>query len=166
MSTLAQGLTGVIVHLEAASEANSKGLAQKASDHLIQADGLARDSLTEARRSVRALRPVALDGKKMCEAIEDLFTKMTYGTPLRLEFFCQGDQRNLTDNWEENILRISQEVLTNVLRHAQATLFRAKITFAPTEVNLDFRDNGCGFTVGTENNGFGASGGLKNASRA
>jgi signal transduction histidine kinase len=114
--------------------------------------------LAEARRSVRALRPLALDGKKMCEAIEDLFTKMTNGTPLRLEFVCLGTQRNLTDNWEENILRISQEVLTNVLRHAQATLFRTKITFAPTEVSLDFRDNGCGFTVGTENNGFGLQG--------
>jgi signal transduction histidine kinase len=99
-----------------------------------------------------------LDGKQMCEAIEDLFTKMANGTPLRLEFVCLGTQRNLTDNWEENILRISQEVLTNVLRHAQATLFRAKITFAPTEVSLDFRDNGCGFTVGTENNGFGLQG--------
>ncbi len=156
--TLAQGLTGVIVHLEAASEANSKGLLQKAADHLTQADGLARDSLAEARRSVRALRPLALDGRKMCEAIEDLFTKMTNGTSLRLEFVCLGTQRNLTDNWEENILRISQEVLTNVLRHAQATLFRAEITFAPTEVDLDFRDNGCGFTVGTESNGFGLQG--------
>ena len=95
----------------------------------------------------------------MCEAIEDLFTKMTNGTPLRLEFVCLGISTELkTDNGEENILRISQDVLTNVLRHAQATLFRAKITFAPMEVNLDFSDNGCGFTVGTENNGFGLQG--------
>jgi signal transduction histidine kinase len=156
--TLAQGLTGVIVHLEAASEATSKGLSQKAAEHLTQADGLARDSLAEARRSVRALRPLALDGKKICEAIEELFIKMTNGTPLRLEFVCLGTQRNLLDNWEENILRIGQEVLTNALRHAQATLFRAKITFEPTEVRLDFRDDGCGFTVGTDNNGFGLQG--------
>ncbi len=156
--TLAQGLTGVIVHLEAASEATSKELAQKAADHLAQADALARDSLAEARRSVRALRPKALDGKKLCEALEDLFTKMTKGTPLRLEFFCDGTQRNLQDNFEENILRIGQEVLTNALRHSQATLFRARITFTSTEVHLDFRDDGCGFTVGVENNGFGLQG--------
>jgi signal transduction histidine kinase len=101
---------------------------------------------------------MALDGKKLCEAIEELFAKMTKGTPLRLEFFCDGTQRNLLENFEENILRIGQEVLTNALRHAQATLFQAKITFAPTEVCLDFRDDGCGFIVGTENNGFGLQG--------
>ncbi len=156
--TLAQGLTGVIVHLEAASEATSKELAQKAADHLAQADALARDSLAEARRSVRALRPMALDGKKLCEALEDLFAKMTKGTPLRLQFFCEGTQRNLQDNSEENILRIGQEILTNALRHSQATLFRARITFTPTEVHLDFHDDGCGFTVGVENNGFGLQG--------
>jgi PAS domain S-box-containing protein len=156
--TLAQGFTGVIVHLEAASEATSKGLTQKSADHLAQAEGLARESLAEARRSVRALRPLALEGKNLCEALEDLFTKMTKDTPLRSEFVFLGTQRNLPDSWEENILRIGLEMLTNALRHAQATLFRAQITFAPTEVLLDFRDDGCGFAHGIENNGFGLQG--------
>ena len=96
--------------------------------------------------------------KNLCEALEDLFTKMTKDTPLRSEFVFLGTQRNLPDSWEENILRIGLEILTNALRHAQATLFRAQITFAPTEVLLDFRDNGCGFAHGIENNGFGLQG--------
>src|SRR5271170_3150080 len=156
--TLAQGFTGVIVHLEAASEATSKGLTQKATDHLAQAEGLARESLAEARRSVKALRPQALQAKNLCEALEDLFTKMTKGTHLQSEFVCLGTQRTLADNVEENMLRIGQEVLTNTLRHAQATHFQAQIAFAPAEVHLDFRDNGCGFILEGERNGFGLQG--------
>ena len=156
--TLAQGFTGVIVHLGAASEATSKGLKQKSADHLAQADALARGSLAEARRSVQALRPLALEEKNLCDALEDLFTKMTKGTSLRLEFDCLGTQKFLPGDWEENILHIGQEILTNVLRHAQASLFQAQITFAPTEVCLDFRDNGSGFAIDDRNNGFGLSG--------
>jgi signal transduction histidine kinase len=156
--TLAQGFTGVIVHLGAASEATAKGLTQKSADHLAQADDLARGSLAEARRSVRALRPLALEEKNLSDALEDLFTKMTKGTSLRSEFVCLGIQKTLPDNWDENILHIGQESLTNVLRHAQASLFQAQIAFTPTEVRLDFRDNGCGFTHRIKKNGFGLPG--------
>jgi len=45
--TLAQGFTGVIVQLEAAADANSKGLAQEADAHLHRAGDLARESLRE-----------------------------------------------------------------------------------------------------------------------
>ena len=156
--TLAQGFTGVIVQLGAASEATAKGLTQKSADHLAQADALARGSLAEARRSVRALRPLALEEMNLCEALEDLFTKMTKGTSLRSEFVCLGTPKSLPDNWDENILHLGQEALTNVLRHAQASLFQAQISFTPTEVRLVFRDDGTGFTIENKNHGFGLPG--------
>ncbi|HXP58193.1 MAG TPA: histidine kinase, partial [Streptosporangiaceae bacterium] len=53
--TLAQGLTGIIAQLEAAE--HTRADAGELSRHLAQAAALARSSLTEARRSVRALRP-------------------------------------------------------------------------------------------------------------
>jgi len=55
--TLAQGFTGVIVQLEAAGEAMAQNQSSKASGHLERASELARESLKEARRSVKALRP-------------------------------------------------------------------------------------------------------------
>ena len=56
--TLAQGLTGIIAQLEAAEHTRHRP--QEWSRHLDQARALARSSLTEARRSVRALRPNSL----------------------------------------------------------------------------------------------------------
>ena len=58
--TLAQGFTGVIVQLEAAEDAISCGSRKEADNHLHRAGELARQSLSEARRSVHALRPRSL----------------------------------------------------------------------------------------------------------
>src|SRR2546426_1935880 len=112
--TLAQGFTGVIVQLEAVEEAMSKDQAVKASDHLNRAGDLARESLREARRSVQALRPQALEEKPLSEALKDLIDKMTGGTAVRAEFTLRGHPRELSAEWEANILRIGQEVLTNI----------------------------------------------------
>ena len=156
--TLAQGFTGVIVQLEAAADAKSKGLAKEAEEHLDRAGDLARESLKEARRSVRALRPQALEEKDLCEALGALFKKMTTGTSLRCEFMLQGEPRKLPPEWDENLLRIAQEVLTNALRHAQAGHFKAQIAFAPDAVRLELRDNGSGFDPAGKYDGFGLMG--------
>jgi PAS domain S-box-containing protein len=156
--TLAQGFTGVIMQLEAAEEAMSRSLAGKAEEHVIRAGELAREGLGEARRSVRALRPLALDRKDLCEALEDLIQKMTAGTPVRAEFNVHGKPRELPLEWEENLLRIGQEVLTNVLRHAQASEFNAQLTFDDGEIRLDLRDNGSGFDPAGRHDGFGLQG--------
>src|SRR3989442_2459096 len=89
--TLAQGFTGVIVQLEAAADATSKGLANEADEHLGRAADLARGSLKEARRSVRALRPLALEDKGLPEALDNLLRKMTAATTLWRNFSFQRD---------------------------------------------------------------------------
>jgi PAS domain S-box-containing protein len=156
--TLAQGFTGVIVQLEAAADATSQGLMKEADEHLGRAADLARESLKEARRSVRALRPLALENKDLGEAIDNLMRKMTAGTTLRGKFSVHGRPRPLAADWEENFLRIGQEVLTNALRHARATEFHAKLAFRADEVSLELRDNGCGFDPEINHDGFGLIG--------
>jgi PAS domain S-box-containing protein len=156
--TLAQGFTGVIVQLEAAADATAKGFAAAAGDHLNRAGELARESLREARRSVQALRPQALEENDLCEALESLLKKMTAGTSLRAEFVLNGQSRPRPAEWDENLLRIGQEVLTNALRHAQATYFKAELAFATDEVRLDLRDNGRGFDPESRHDGFGLLG--------
>jgi signal transduction histidine kinase len=156
--TLAQGFTGVIVQLEAAGEAMSQSRTARVSDHLNQASELARESLREARRSVQALRPQALEGKQLSDALKDLVKKMTAGTTVKAEFTSQGEQQKLPPEWEANLLRIGQEVLTNVLRHAQASEFEVRLVFDGREIRLDLRDNGCGFNPRRRHEGFGLQG--------
>jgi len=144
--------------LEAAADATSKGLTKEADEHLGRAGDLARESLKEARRSVRALRPLALENKDLCEALDNLIRKMTAGTTLRATFLMHGRRRPLSPEWEENLLHIGQEVLTNALRHAHATEFHTDLVFGTNEVRLELRDNGQGFDPRIKHDGFGLIG--------
>src|SRR5947209_2747136 len=156
--TLAQGFTGVIVQLEAVEEAMSRNQGVKASGHLDRAGELARESLREARRSVQALRPQALEEKQLSEALKDLIEKMTRGTTVHANFSLQGKRRKLPPEWESNLLRIGQEALTNVLRHARANEFKVLLVFDSSEIRLELRDNGCGFDPQRKHEGFGLQG--------
>src|ERR1017187_2430071 len=156
--TLAQGFTGVILQLEVVEEALSQRLSAKAGEHLRRASELARESLREARRSVWALRPQTLEEKDLCEALRGLIQKLTAGTPVRAEFIVQGKPRELPLDWEDNLLRIGQEVLTNALRHAQASEFNAQLAFDDGAVRLSLHDNGRGFDPAGRHDGFGLQG--------
>lgn len=156
--TLAQGFTGVIVQLEAAEEAMAQNQVSKVSGHLERASGLARHSLQEARRSVRALRPQALEENSLSIALKDLIEKMTSGTPVRAILTVDGEPGQLPSEWENNLLRIGQEVLTNTLRHSKATEFHGRLCFDGREVGLHLRDNGIGFDTESRHEGFGLQG--------
>ena len=57
-----------------------------------------------------------------------------------------GDVRALCEVVEENLLRIGQEALTNVIKHAGASEVRVSLDFGPQAVTLRVKDNGRGFT--------------------
>lgn len=156
--TLAQGLTGIIVQLEAAEDAQARGLTRDAVAHVERASDLARESLQEARRSVNALRPLVLAEKNLCVALEELIGKMTMGTNLRAEFTFQRQPHALPQAWEDNLLRVGQEVLTNTIRHARATHFKAHLVFDPEMIRMELRDDGRGFDPESRHDGFGLRG--------
>lgn len=156
--TLAQGFTGVIVQLEAAEDAARRGLGREAEHHVVMARNLARESLSEARRSVQALRPQPLEEGGLTDALRALFGKLTEGVLLHVDFKVVGEPRALPAEWEANLFRIAQEVLTNVLRHAQASRMVATIAFTSDEVRLDFVDDGRGFDPTARSDGYGLLG--------
>jgi PAS domain S-box-containing protein len=156
--TIAQGLMGVIVQLQAAEDATSKGYKKQARDHLQNASTLARDGLNEARRSVSALRPQALEKATFWEALQRLVKNATAGTGLRTEFRIRGKARDLSPKAEENLLHIGQEALTNALKYAHATQFDVRLSFKANEIRLELQDNGTGFNVQERQDGFGLKG--------
>ncbi|MEO8777932.1 MAG: histidine kinase [Rhodanobacter sp.] len=156
--TLAQGFTGIIVQLEAAEDAKLQGLSNEAHTHFDRARALARESLKEARRSVQALRPRALEKEQLCQALSTQLAKMSAGSRTQCEFSLQGTPRELPREWDEHILRIFQEALTNVLRHAKASHFKAMISYETDAVRLELCDTGQGFDAEGEHDGYGLLG--------
>ncbi|PYK65269.1 MAG: hypothetical protein DME50_09135 [Verrucomicrobia bacterium] len=156
--TLAQGFTGVIVQLEAAEDAIACCRRKEANEHLQRASELARCSLNEARRSVHALRPQALQGGNFWGALKGIIKNTTAGTALNTTFNLRGKMRHLPLVWQENLLHIGQEALTNALKYAHPRNFETKLTFNTKELHLELRDDGDGFKVKERHDGFGLAG--------
>jgi PAS domain S-box-containing protein len=153
--TLAQGFTGVIAQLQAAKGATRLA---DASAHIERAENLARSSLGEARRSVRALRPRSLREATLSMALENMLSAVAHDSGLKADFVIQGEQRPIPPDWEEGLLRVAQESLTNTIRHAQAQNFRVRLSFEIQQIQLKLVDDGRGFNPGAEHEGFGLIG--------
>jgi signal transduction histidine kinase len=156
--TLAQGFTGVIVQLEAAEDAISYGSRKEADNHLHRAGELARRSLSEARRSVHALRPQALQEHNFWDALKGMIKNTTVGTALHTRFAAQGKPPELPQAWQENLLHIGQEALTNTLKYAHAHNFVTRLSYKARELRLELRDDGDGFKVKEGHDGVGLAG--------
>jgi len=151
--TLAQGFTGVIIQLDTAVDALRDEEPEAAAKHIGRARELARESLDEARRSVHALRPQALEKADFADALKAIITNTTAGTSLQCDFQLKGEPRKLQSSVEENLLHIGQEALTNTLKHACATTFQARLSFDSDAARLELRDNGKGFNIDSTKGG-------------
>ena len=156
--TLAQGFTGVIVQLEAVEDAIACCRRKEANGHLRRASELARQSLNEARRSVHALRPQALQRGNFWEALKGIVKNTTAGTTLHTRFELRGKLRELPLVWEENLLHIGQEALTNALKYARPRNFETRLICNTKELRLELRDDGGGFKINGRHDGFGLAG--------
>jgi signal transduction histidine kinase len=140
---LAQGLTGIVTQLEAAEAATARPADH--GRHLDNAKRLARDSLTEARRSVQALRPQNLEGSGLPEAIDEVVREWTRVHEVNAELITTGTRRVLLPEIEAALLRTAQEALANVARHAAAGRVGLTLSYMEDVVTLDVRDDGDGF---------------------
>ena len=146
--TLAQGLTGIITQLEAADQLRNDHAERQR--HLEQARKLARESLSEARRSVQALRPGQLEDTRLPEALAKLAKEWSQatGVPVRLE--TTGEVVPLPPELEVTLFRVAQEALANAAKHANATRVGLTVSYLEDMVLLDVRDDGAGFDIGVE----------------
>jgi signal transduction histidine kinase len=140
---LAQGLTGIVTQLEAAEAATTRPADRR--HHLETAKQLARDGLTEARRSVQALRPQPLDSAALPDAIGEVVQGWSRLNGVPAELTTTGTPRSLLPEIETTLLRTAQEALANVARHAAASRVGLTLSYMEDLVTLDVRDDGSGF---------------------
>lgn len=187
--TLAQAFTGISLQLEAARSrldlpaqiapspeapspeppspnAQTPAPQSPAAPFIRRARDLARQGLSETRRSVRALRSEALETGTLPEALRKALAETTRDTGLATQFYLEGTPVPLPDDIQLNLLRIGQEAITNALRYAQSTQLELMLIFIDNpalgirQVQLRIMDNGIGFDPATlpEQTGFGLIG--------
>ena len=105
--TIAQGLTGIVTQLEAAEQARDRPEAWQR--HVRNAIGLARESLSEARRSVEGSRPEHLETARLPEALAEVAREWSALNGVPVEVVTTGDVQPLHPEVEVALLRTAQE---------------------------------------------------------
>ena len=141
--TLEQALTGIALQLDTTAKLLPRTPAD-AERHLELARGFMRQSQIELRRSIWDLRSRELEQFDVAQALLHTCQQIARGTSLRVEFEREGEARPLPEIVEENLLRIGQEAMTNVVKHSGATLVTLRLGFAENTVTLAVRDNSSG----------------------
>ncbi|MEH1939785.1 MAG: AAA family ATPase [Nostoc sp.] len=150
--TLAQSFTGILLQVGAATQvlADDREATQEHLEMLEMIDELARIGLSEARRSVSALRPqLLLEEGDLHSALHRLVTQMISAADTSAIYEIKGTAYSLPAEVENNLLRIGQEALTNAIRYADATEIRVELVYDNAQCILRVKDNGRGFGVAT-----------------
>lgn len=142
--TLAQGYVGISVQLEVLSELLRHNKVDKAASHLDTVRGYVREGLDDARQSIWALRSQD-SGENTLPVQMRRLVEQTHSGDLAAHFNLYGAYRALPPGTEREILRVAQEALHNVKKHAGATEVRVQLEYLPAEVSLEVRDDGRGF---------------------
>lgn len=129
---------------------------QAAQTHLGKAEGLIRQAQRELTTLIRELRPVALEGKSLADALRDYARSWQEQTGIPVDLEIQ-EETPIAPELESAFFRIAQEGLANVARHSQAQAVKIRLTYGET-LTLSISDNGHGFDVqGRIFKGFGLS---------
>ncbi|BAS59696.1 two-component sensor histidine kinase [Leptolyngbya boryana NIES-2135] len=165
--TLAQSFTGILAQVGAANQVLTDDV-EATQAHLDLIKELARTGLTEARRSVVALRPQLLEEGSLQNALHRLVTQIrAAANDTTLYYEVKGTAYTLSTEVESNLLRIGQEALTNAIKHANADEIRVELVYDRDQFCLRVKDNGQGFGVGSipSSKGFGLLGMSERAER-
>ena len=141
--TLEQNLAGIGYALEAVK--HTLGEPAIARSHLDRALTHVDQSMGDARRSVSALRPQALEEGDLASALAKLAGEVTRGRVARADLALEGEPWPLSPGVEDQVFRIAQEALTNALKHAQAGRLRLELGFGAEALELRVEDDGRGF---------------------
>ena len=155
--TIAQGLTGIVAQLQAAGQAADRPADRDR--HLANAAELARQSLSEARRSVQALRPEQLESARLPDALADVAASWSEVNGVAATVITTGTARQLHPEVEVALLRTGAGGAGQRGEARRGPRVGVTLSYMEDVVTLDVRDDGIGFVpAAVDGAGFGLAG--------
>ena len=141
--TLAQGVAGLILQLEALKEHQQQNRYPQAQSVLEQAIARARSTLGESRAAIENLRSDEVDFKGVVESLVAQFKSVN-------EVDCQltlqlNENSPIPQNIQHHAQRVLHEVLANINKHAGAAQAQINIEQNVSTLSLHITDDGTGF---------------------
>lgn len=137
LTAISLGLRGV----ENMLAQESPSLAQKIGELKL----FGTNALGELRQIITDLRPSQLDDLGLVAALQWYGREFEKRRAIQVDFVVEGEPVRLSSEYETVLFRITQEALTNIAKHAQATRATVGLKISPSQICLSIEDDGCGF---------------------
>jgi signal transduction histidine kinase len=163
--SVTQALYGVSLYAEAAGRALADGDLQPAAANLREIGATTQEALAEMRLLLFDLRPPLLVEQGLAGALQSRLQAVEARAGLSTTFEGAGAER-LGPETEQELYRLAQEALNNVLKHAHAARIAVRLDVSPDFVCLEIADDGVGFDPTLRGgNGYGLPGMRERAER-
>lgn len=143
---IAQTLAGINVYL-AALKAEAAGKTHGLGRNIARTQRLVEKSVNIVHRFARELRPTVLDDVGLIPALHSFMKGFTKRTRIRIRFTAAAAVEQLTSSKRTVLYRVAQEALTNITRHAAASLVKVSLQKVSGAVRLEINDDGKSFQV-------------------
>jgi signal transduction histidine kinase/ligand-binding sensor domain-containing protein len=150
--TLAQGYVGISLQLEILGQLLRQGRGDAAAKHLKVTQEMVREGLNDARQSIWALRSQDSGEQALPIRLRRL-VEQAGGGGLQAHLEVYGAYRALPGDAEQEILRIAQEAIQNVKKHAAASRLGVRLEYDSGSLTLTVADDGRGFEAGGPSSG-------------
>lgn len=142
--SVTQGLYGITLYSEVASLVLESGDLATLARHLREIQAISQEALREMRLLIFELRPPILEQEGLVAALEARLDAVEGRGGIETELRVEGEPK-LTREIEEELYRIAQEALNNVLKHSKARKVKVSLEFSDERVCLEVFDDGVGF---------------------
>jgi signal transduction histidine kinase len=144
--TLLQGLTGIALQLRSLLP-HVRTAPKAAAEALEQLVKLADETHRDARRAIQDLRRWDSRGRDLAAIVERTALRLLARTSLAFSVTVSGRARPLPPAPSEVAVRIVEEALTNIVKHARAHSVRLGLAYGPRCLRLSVIDDGKGFAL-------------------
>ena len=141
--TLGHALTGIVVNADA-GKILFDAAPEEAKARFDVIGQTARQGLEDVRRSIRALRPDALESRDLESALEKMIENFRETTGADIRYEQEAGKLLLAQDEEVTVYRIVQEGMTNAIRHGKATQINLIIDRKDRNLRVRIFDNGVG----------------------
>jgi signal transduction histidine kinase len=141
--TLGHALTGIVVSADA-GKILFDAAPEEAKARFDVIGQTARQGLEDVRRSIRALRPDALESHDLESALEKMIENFRETTGADIRYAQEAGKLLLAQDEEVTVYRIVQEGMTNAIRHGKATQINLIIDRKDRNLRVRIFDNGVG----------------------
>ncbi|HEX2986690.1 MAG TPA: histidine kinase, partial [Chloroflexota bacterium] len=156
--SVTQSLYSMTLYTEAAASMLAAGNHGKVAEHLQTLQETAQDTLSEMRLLIFELHPPILEKEGLVAALQARLDGVEARGGVQTGLLVEGTGV-LSITLEEELYRIAQEALNNVLNHARARRVTVRLRLSEEETLLEITDDGIGFDQATvqDRRGFGLS---------